>query len=111
MRIVITLILAMFTFAASAADTFLECRERAGKSGVKEEIIMNIALKKNEVTVYLHRGEARIISFDTKRVLETSSRTGAWQTFDNGLSTLQIEASGSIRRAYFEKPLKCFEID
>lgn len=110
MKTLFVLIAASLSFAASA-DTYLECYERAGKSGVKEEIVVNIVLKKSEVNVYVHRFEPRMISFDTKKMTESFTRTGTWLTYDNGLASLQIEASGSSRRAYFEKPLKCFEID
>ncbi len=110
MKIIFSLLVAVFSLAASA-DTYLECHERSGKTGIKEEIVMNIVMKKNEVNVYLHRFEPRMISFDVKKVIETSTRTGRWLTFDNDISTLQIEASGNIRRAYLERPLKCFEID
>lgn len=110
MKILFSLIIASLS-TTLLADTYLECHERAGKSGVKEEIVMNIVMKKSEVVVYLHRFEPRTISFDTKGVLENSTRTGTWLTFDNDLSTLQIEASGKIRRAYLERALKCFEVD
>ncbi len=110
MKILFVLIAASLSSFASA-DTYLECHERSGKSGVKEEIVMNIVLKKSEVNVYVHRFEPRMVSFDIKKMTESFTRTGSWLTFDNGLSSLQIEATGSIRRAYFEKPLKCFEID
>lgn len=110
MKIFLALIIASLS-SNLMADTYLECHERAGKNGVKEEIVMNIVMKKSEVTVYLHRFEPRTVSFDTKRVLENSTRTGAWLTYDNDLSTLQIEASGRTRRAYFERALKCFEIE
>lgn len=110
MKILFVLIAASMSFAATA-DSYFECRERSGKYGVKEEIVMNIVLKKSEVNVYVHRFEPRMISFDMKKMTESFTRTGSWLTFDNGLTTFQIEATGSTRRAYFEKPLKCFEID
>jgi hypothetical protein len=110
MKIFFVLMAASLSFAANA-DSYFECHERSGKSGIKEEIVINIVLKKSEANVYVHRFEPRMISFDMKKMTESFTRTGSWLTFDNGLSTLQIEASGSTRRAYFEKPLKCFEID
>lgn len=122
--------LAFFALSLEAnAQTLLECKPRDGKFEVRQTIIGNVVVNADEVIFFQLLPVFRTVSFDAKKAVRETSRSGSWTTYETEITneeviTLQIEDSGKVRRSYLEMrsvdfaeeyfyealPLKCSEI-
>lgn len=100
----------MFALPISAsASTLLECHPRDGKFGVRDIVVGNVVLNGDEVILFQQEPVMETITFDAKKAVQETSRTGSWTTYtyekdlDEVVITLQLEDSGDKRRAYLTK--------
>lgn len=113
-----------------SAQSLLECHPRDGKFETREIVVGNVVINSDEVILFQQVPVFESVSFDVKKAVTETSRTGSWTTYtqeremDDEIITLQIEDAGKTRRAYLTRestmraeepffsiiPLKCIEI-
>lgn len=91
-----------------SAQTLLECHPREGKFDVREVVVGNVVIKADEVILFQQTPVFEIVTFDMKKAVTETSRTGSFTTYTfersmDELITLQIEDSGQTRRAYLTR--------
>lgn len=129
--------MSLFTFFALlilplsvSAQTLLECHPREGKFETQEIIVGNVVINTDQVILFQQIPIFESVTFDVKKAVTETSRTGSWTTYteeremDQEIITLQLEDSGKTRRGYLTRestmaaeepffsliPLKCLEI-
>jgi hypothetical protein len=113
-----------------SAQTLLECHPREGKFDVQEIVVGNVVIDTDQVTLFQQTPVFESVTFDVKKAVRETSRTGSWTTYseeremDQEIITLQLEDSGKTRRGYLTRestisaeepffsliPLKCLEL-
>jgi len=123
------LTLAILISFGAHAQTLLECKPRDGKFEVRNTVVADLVILKDQVLMTQYLPVFRNVTFDVAKAETTSTRTGAWTTYRTEIPmeeviTLKIEGSGKVRRSYLEMEsaldapehflemlaMKCFEL-